>query len=98
MGLYTMINYLVFPGITDQEDEIIALCEVIKTTGLNFIHFKNLNIDPDYYLKNMPLTDSPVRGMKRMCERLIKAFPEIRLGYFNQPIKEVQGPGHKAQG
>ncbi|NIR18005.1 MAG: radical SAM protein, partial [Desulfobacterales bacterium] len=25
MGLYTMINYLVFPGITDQEEEIEAL-------------------------------------------------------------------------
>ncbi|MBW1804037.1 MAG: radical SAM protein, partial [Deltaproteobacteria bacterium] len=46
LGLYTMINYLVFPGITDQEDEIEALRKLINRTGVNFIHFKNLNIDP----------------------------------------------------
>lgn len=97
MGLYTMINYLIFPGVTDQEDEISALGELIKITGVNFIHFKNLNIDPDYYLKSMPLTDSPAKGMKRMSEDLIKDFPEIRLGYFNQTKKEAQGSGHKAQ-
>ncbi|MBN1905808.1 MAG: radical SAM protein [Deltaproteobacteria bacterium] len=91
MGLYTMINYLIFPGVSDQEDEIIALGELIKNTGLNFIHFKNLNIDPDYYLKSMPLTDSPAKGMKRMAEMLIKDYPDIKLGYFNQTKKEAQG-------
>ncbi len=90
MGLYTMINYLIFPGVSDQEDEITALGEVIKSTGVNFIHLKNLNIDPDYYLKSMPLTDSPAKGMKRMSEILIKDFPDIRLGYFNQPKKRIQ--------
>jgi len=98
MGLYTMINYLIFPGVTDQEDEISALGELIKNTGLNFIHFKNLNIDPDFYLKSMPLTDSPAKGMKRMAEDLIKDFPEIKLGYFNQTKKEAQGAGRKIQG
>lgn len=98
MGLYTMINYLIFPGVSDQEDEISALGELIKNTGVNFIHFKNLNIDPDFYLKSMPLTDSPAKGMKRMSEELKKAFPEIRLGYFNQPVEKAQGAGRKVQG
>jgi pyruvate-formate lyase-activating enzyme len=87
MGLYTMINYLIFPGVTDQEDEINALGDLIKNTGLNFIHLKNLNIDPDYYLKSMPITDAPAKGMKRMAEELQKDFPDIRLGYFNQPVE-----------
>ncbi len=99
MGLYTMINYLVFPGITDQQDEIEALGELINKTGLNFIHFKNLNIDPELYMNKMPLTDSPARGMKKMSEMIKKDFPDIQLGYFNQPKKRVvQGAGHKAQG
>jgi pyruvate-formate lyase-activating enzyme len=46
MGLYTMINYLVFPGITDQEEEVEALSDLIEKTGVNFIHLKNLDIDP----------------------------------------------------
>ncbi len=90
MGLYTMINYLIFPGISDQEDEIEALGKLINKTNVNFIHFKNLNIDPDFYLKKMPLTDSPAVGMKRMSENLVKDFPDIKLGYFNQPKKRLK--------
>ena len=90
MGLYTMINYLVFPGVSDQEDEIEALGELIKNTGLNFIHFKNLNIDPELYLSKMPLTDSPARGMKKMSELIKKDFPNIKLGYFNQPVSNAK--------
>ena len=88
MGLYTMINYLIFPGISDQEDEIEALSGLIRNTGLNFIHFKNLNIDPEVYLNSMPLTDSPAKGMKKMSEVIKKDFPDIRLGYFNQPVEK----------
>ena len=32
------------PGISDQEEEIEALEELIQRTGINFIHIKNLNI------------------------------------------------------
>ena len=87
MGLYTMINYLIFPGISDQEDEIEALSKLIISTGVNFIHFKNLNIDPELYLNSMPLTDSPAKGMKKMSEIIKKNFPDIKLGYFNQPVE-----------
>jgi pyruvate-formate lyase-activating enzyme len=97
MGLYTMINYLIFPGVSDQEDEASALGELIKNTGVNFIHFKNLNIDPDFYLKSMPPTDSPAKGMKRMSEKLIKDFPDIKLGYFNQTVEKAQGTRLKVE-
>jgi pyruvate-formate lyase-activating enzyme len=86
MGLYTMINYLVFPGITDQEEEIEALSALIKKTGVHFLHLKNLNIDPQLYLDRMPNADSPVVGMKRMVDKIKKEFPDLELGYFNQPV------------
>ena len=85
-GLYTMINYLVFPGINDQEEEIEALRNLVKRTGINFIHLKNLNIDPDLYLRKMPVTDSKAVGIKRMAKIIQEEFPEIKLGYFNQPF------------
>ena len=85
MGLYTMINYLVFPGVNDQEEEIKALKKLIQETGVNFIHLKNLNIDPQLYLDEMPKGGSPGIGMKAMVNRLEGAFPDLRLGYFNQP-------------
>ncbi len=48
-----MINYLVFPGITDQAAEVEALCGLIRKTSPDLIHMKNLNIDPDFYWKAM---------------------------------------------
>jgi pyruvate-formate lyase-activating enzyme len=87
MGLYTMINYLVFPGITDQEEEIEALMELIQKTGVNFIHLKNLDIDPQFYLKKMPTVPSPGIGIRRMTAMLKAELPDTRLGYFNQPVR-----------
>lgn len=87
MGLYTMINYLVFPGITDQEEEIKALSELIRKTGVNFLHLKNLNIDPQRYLNRMPNSPSKAVGMKTMVKLLRKEFPDLELGYFNQAVR-----------
>lgn len=87
LGLYTMINYLIFPGITDQAAELKALKKLIRTTGLHFIHLKNLNIDPQLYLKKMPKPKSPGMGLKNMTEILKAEFPDLQLGYFNQPVR-----------
>jgi pyruvate-formate lyase-activating enzyme len=87
-GLYTMINYLVFPGITDQEAEIGAFVELVRKTGVNFVHLKNLCIDPRLYLKAMPeLVDSAPIGMRRMVGKLKAACPALEIGYFNQPVR-----------
>jgi len=86
MGLYTMINYLVFPGITDQEDEITALKSLIEETKVDFIHLKNLCIDPDLYSRSIPLENSPAIGMKKMADIIKSSFPHIELGYFNRAL------------
>ncbi|MBW1850921.1 MAG: radical SAM protein [Deltaproteobacteria bacterium] len=87
MGVYTMINYLVFPGITDQEAEISALIELIQETGTNFLHFKNLCVDPSFYLEKMPEATSRGIGIKQMISILYEEFPDLKLGYFNQAVR-----------
>jgi wyosine [tRNA(Phe)-imidazoG37] synthetase (radical SAM superfamily) len=87
LELYTMINYLVFPGITDQEEEIEALSKLVRRTGVNFIHLKNLNIDPQMYMDRMPNTTSRAVGMKTMVRLLREEFPDLELGYFNQAVR-----------
>jgi pyruvate-formate lyase-activating enzyme len=87
LGLYTMVNDLVFPGVTDQEEEIGALIELVQETGLNFLHLKNLNIDPQLYLERMPLGGSPAVGMKSMVAILKREVPSLKTGYFNQPVR-----------
>lgn len=95
MGLYTMVNLLVFPGISDQEEEIEALMDLIEETDLNFLHLKNLNIDPVYYLECMPSSGSEPVGMRKMAKILKSAYPNLQLGYFNQPVRK-SGTGHEA--
>ena len=87
LGLYTMVNYLVFPGISDQEEEIEALIRFLKRTGVHFLHIKNLNIDPELYMREMPAAHSRAVGMKKMAWIVQKELPEIKLGYFNQAIR-----------
>lgn len=87
MGLYTMVNYLIFPGISDQEAEIDALVALVRRTGLNFLHLKNLNIDPQFYMEHMPKVGSEAVGLKRMVERLREECPDLELGYFNKAVR-----------
>ena len=84
-GAFTMVNYLVFPGVTDQPEEMGALVALARATRVRFIHLKNLNIDPWYYLTSVGAEQWPVGlGMDRLVERLREQLPGVDLGYFNR--------------
>jgi len=85
-GIYTMLNYLVFPGVTDCEEEFSALSSLIEDTGLNFIHLKNLCIDPDLYLTSMPEGSSSSYGINMFAGFIKEKFPDLELGYFNKAL------------
>ena len=82
-GLFTMINYLVSPGLTDSPAEVEALSRFIHDTGVDMIQMRNLSIDPDFYNKRMGITGRGI-GMYRMLARVKKEFPRIQFGYFNR--------------
>ena len=81
-GIYTSINLLVFPGFTDREEEVEGLIELIKETNLDLIQMRNLNIDPDLYLKTMGRGNG--MGIAQMIDLLIREFPSLQFGYFNR--------------
>jgi pyruvate-formate lyase-activating enzyme len=83
-GIFTMINYLVFPGVTDDVAEFDALCRLIDQTGPDMMHFKNLNIDPAMYLKRMGAGSGPGLGIDRVRDQLAEKFPVLQFGYFNR--------------
>lgn len=87
-GVFTMINYLVFPGITDQPAELEALQRLVERTEPHLLHFKNLNIDPDFYLQAMQPPPEPTIGIDTVIARLRKAFPQLQFGYFNRTREE----------
>lgn len=84
-GVYTMINYLVFPGVSDQPHEMEALVSLAQETNVRFIHLKNLNIDPKFYLDSIGAIGwAPGIGMEKLVDFLRFMLKDAELGYFNR--------------
>ncbi|MGI8598959.1 MAG: radical SAM protein [Chitinophagaceae bacterium] len=91
-GGWTSINYFVFPGVTDSVAEYEALRKLIIDTDLQMIQWRNFNIDPDWYLGKLGLTDTgEVLGMKQLLHLIKEEFPHLKFGYFNPPIERIKG-------
>ncbi|MBB3114650.1 pyruvate-formate lyase-activating enzyme [Paenibacillus phyllosphaerae] len=81
-GVYTSINYLIFPGVTDREEEIEAMIGFVKRTGLKLIQMRNLNIDPESYLALIPKAQGEIYGMKQMLEIFADELPDVVIGSY----------------
>lgn len=86
-GAYLHVNLLVFPGLSDQQEEIDLLLEWISRTGVNRIQLKNLCIDSDLYIKAMKLNQKG-NGISFLRDILKAEVPNVALGYFNIPKEE----------
>ncbi|RPJ80769.1 MAG: radical SAM protein, partial [Acidobacteria bacterium] len=89
-GVFTTINYLVFPGVTDREEELEALLRLIRETRLDMIQMRNLSIDPEQYLRTLPPPRGKCLGIRAVLRTIRREFPEVEIGYFNRP-KELFG-------
>ncbi|GFN34010.1 radical SAM protein [Paenibacillus xylaniclasticus] len=90
-GVYTSINYLIFPGVTDREEEIEAMIGFAKRTGLRMIQMRNLNIDPESYLELIPKAQGEIYGMKQMLEIYREELPDVVIGsYTHVPPHELR--------
>ena len=95
-GGWTSINYFVFPGMTDSEEEYEALRKLILETGLDMIQWRNFNIDPDWYLGKIGVVETgDAMGIKNMMELLREEFPHLKFGYFNPPMERIIGEFEK---
>lgn len=89
---WTSINYFVFPGMTDSIEEYEALRNLIKITGLKMIQWRNFNIDPDWYLGKIGITDTgECLGIRQMMDLIREEFPHLKFGYFNPSIERIKG-------
>lgn len=90
-GGWTSLNYFVFPGMTDSIAEYEALRELISATNLNMIQWRNFNIDPDWYLGRMGITDTgDSLGMRQLLELIQEEFPNLKYGYFNPSMERIK--------
>ena len=82
---FVSINLFVFPGFSDSSQQIRSLTRFIKDTNIDMIQWRNLNIDPDYYLKHIPYKKLNPQGVLCLLATIKKEFPSLKHGYFNLP-------------
>lgn len=91
-GGWASINYFVFPGMTDSVEEYEALRKLIIDTDLTMIQWRNFNIDPDWYLGQIGVTETgEMMGVKQLMELIHEEFPQVRFGYFNPSMERIKG-------
>ena len=96
-GVIVSLNYLIFPGVSDRDEEMDAMIDFIRRTGVKLVQLRNLNIDPDLYLNRIPPRAGEPRGLLGMIERLRTSCPGLRIGnythvpaWYAQPARSVR--------
>jgi len=79
---FVSLNLLVFPGLTDRVSEVERLKEMLAEYDIDMIQWRNMNIDPEYYIDTMGRAESGI-GILPMLRQLHNGFPDLRHGYFN---------------
>ena len=88
-GRFVSLNYFIFPGFTDSVQEFEALCTLVRLHHPDFIQLRNLNMDPEWYHKNLRLPeDAKKLGIRQWFKLLQKEFPALRFGYFNPQVPQ----------
>ena len=85
-GKFVSLNYFVFPGVSDSPAEIERLYWLIEEGKVEMIQLRNLNIDPELYLRELgeDAVSEPI-GVIAFIHQLRARFPRLRFGYFNPP-------------
>jgi len=83
-GVFTYLNLLSFPGINDSEEEIEALIEFVKETGVKGIQLRNLNIDPDVLLSTLPFPQGEALGVPAFLKILVEELPHVEIGNYTK--------------
>ncbi|MCF6094062.1 radical SAM protein [Microaerobacter geothermalis] len=81
-GVYTSINYLMFPGVFDREEEMEAMIHFVRKHKVKLIQLRNLNIDPESYLEMIPKRKGELYGVKRAIEIYQEELPDVIIGSY----------------
>lgn len=86
-GKFVSLNYFILPGFTDSVREFEALCRFVGELQPDYIQLRNLNMDPEWYLRTIDFTPSqqPL-GIRNWLGKLKKEYPTLQFGYFNPPL------------
>lgn len=91
-GRFVSLNYFILPGVTDSPREYEALCNLITSCQPDFIQLRNLNMDPEWYLRTLDFPQQePAMGIRPWLAALKKQFPTLQFGYFNPFLEKSTG-------
>ncbi len=93
-GLFTMLNYLVFPGVTDQPEEVEALVQLVEEAQVDLVQMRNLSIDPTLYWEALKVSGEGM-GMKAMLDSVKARVPRLQFGYFNRTKESFYPQGYE---
>jgi wyosine [tRNA(Phe)-imidazoG37] synthetase (radical SAM superfamily) len=83
-GGFVSINLLALPGLTDEKGEVDAIIRLIDATAIDLIQMRNLNIDPEWYLRKIGYRkEGRSIGILEMMKRIHASHPQVNFGYFN---------------
>lgn len=83
-GRFVSLNYFIHPGVTDSASEFEALRTLLATCHPDLIQLRNLNMDPEWYLKTLDFPpEERGMGIRAWLKTLREEFPALRFGYFN---------------
>lgn len=89
-SVYTAINLLTFPGVTDQQGEVDALCDLVARYRVDQVQVRSLAIDPEQYLAVAKGTSAggAVLGMRTLLRKLRSARKGLVIGNFARGLTE----------
>jgi pyruvate-formate lyase-activating enzyme len=89
-GVYTALNLLTFPGVTDQEGEAEKLCDLVARGRVDQVQARSLAIDPDQYgaVAERHSAGGPRIGIPELLRRLKRARKGLVIGNFARAINE----------
>ncbi|WP_104373755.1 radical SAM protein [Desulfocucumis palustris] len=87
-GVLVSLNLLLFPGLTDREEEMDALETIIRKYNINMVQLRNLNIDPDMLTGLMPPAKGEIMGVPELIKRFGQ-IPGLKVGNFTHPASRT---------
>jgi len=85
-GGFVSLNYFIFPGFTDDEEELFALSEILAQ-GVDFVQLRNLALDPLWFLRQINYRPGKILGIRAWLSEVKRRFPGLRFGYFNPYLR-----------
>lgn len=87
-GGFVSLNYFILPGVTDSTDETNALRSLLRNFKPDRIQLRNLNMDPEWYLRCISFdTTVSTIGMRNWLTKIKNEFPQLQFGYYNPSVR-----------